>query len=62
MIVKMPSSKKVLLFKRVLKTLLQVLGKGAFGVVYTAQDKQAPETYACKSIAKAKLVSEVRYF
>lgn len=37
-----------------------MLGKGAFGVVYSAEDKQAPETYACKSIAKAKLVSEVR--
>ncbi len=39
----------------------QVLGKGAFGIVYTAQDKLAPDTYACKSIAKAKLVSEVAH-
>jgi len=38
---------------------LQVLGKGAFGIVYAAQDKHGTETFACKSIAKAKLVSEV---
>ena len=36
-----------------------MLGKGAFGVVYAAQEKQGSETFACKSIAKAKLVSEV---
>lgn len=36
----------------------QVLGKGAFGIVYAAQEKQGTETFACKSIAKAKLVSE----
>jgi hypothetical protein len=38
---------------------LQVLGKGAFGIVYAAEDKHGTETFACKSIAKAKLVSEV---
>lgn len=37
----------------------QVLGKGAFGVVYAAQDKSSGTIYACKSIAKAKLVTEV---
>ena len=35
-----------------------VLGKGAFGVVYTAQAKATNHLYACKSIAKAKLVSK----
>ena len=41
---------------------LQVLGKGAFGVVYAAQEKQGSETFACKSIAKATRVSEVRHW
>ena len=38
----------------------QVLGKGAFGTVYLAEDgvKQA---FACKSISKAKLITEVRH-
>ena len=38
---------------------LQVLGKGAFGTVYLATDKADNKPYACKSINKAKLVTEV---
>lgn len=37
----------------------QVLGKGAFGTVVVAADKKTNKVYACKSIEKAKLVSEV---
>ena len=48
-------------YHHLLSMMPQVLGKGAFGIVYTAQDKLAPDTYACKSIAKAKLVSEVAH-
>lgn len=39
--------------------VLQVLGKGAFGIVYLAVDKADNRQYACKSINKAKLVTEV---
>ena len=38
---------------------MQVLGKGAFGTVYLATDKADNRQYACKSINKAKLVTEV---
>lgn len=37
----------------------QVLGKGAFGTVYVAANKKTNQLCACKSIDKAKLVSEV---
>ena len=39
----------------------QVLGKGAFGTVYHAEDG-AKQAFACKSISKAKLITEVRYY
>ncbi|KAK9810447.1 hypothetical protein WJX72_010861 [[Myrmecia] bisecta] len=39
-------------------TLGAVLGKGAFGTVYLAAEKTTGKQYACKSIAKAKLVCE----
>lgn len=38
---------------------VQVLGKGAFGTVYHAEDG-AKQSFACKSISKAKLITEVR--
>ncbi len=38
----------------------QVLGKGAFGTVYLATDITDNREFACKSINKAKLVTEVR--
>lgn len=34
-----------------------VLGKGSFGIVCQACDKRTGQLYACKSIPKAKLVS-----
>ena len=37
----------------------QVLGKGAFGVVYEATCLEDKKQYACKSISKAKLVTKV---
>ena len=37
----------------------QVLGKGAFGVVYEAKSLDDHKDYACKSISKAKLVTKV---
>ena len=37
----------------------QVLGKGAFGTVFYAEDG-AKQAYACKSISKAKLITDVR--
>ena len=37
----------------------QVLGKGAFGVVYEARSLDNQKDYACKSISKAKLVTKV---
>ena len=39
---------------------MQVLGKGAFGTVSFAANKKSNQICACKSIDKAKLVSEVR--
>ncbi|CAL8466924.1 g6460 [Coccomyxa elongata] len=36
----------------------QILGKGAFGIVYLATDLADNKQYACKSINKAKLVTE----
>ena len=39
-----------------LYTLGPVLGKGAFGTVYQATDKESGVVYACKSISKAKLI------
>eukprot|EP00891_Asterochloris_glomerata_P002436 jgi/Astpho2/2436/fgenesh1_pm.00044_%23_18_t len=39
-------------------TLGQVLGKGAFGTVYAATNRQTGEVLACKSISKAKLVCQ----
>ncbi|CAK0733939.1 hypothetical protein CVIRNUC_000358 [Coccomyxa viridis] len=36
----------------------QVLGKGAFGVVYEAKSLDDHKDYACKSISKAKLVTK----
>ena len=38
---------------------VQVLGKGAFGTVYHAEDG-AKQAFACKSISKAKLITDVR--
>ena len=39
----------------------QVLGKGAFGVVYEATCLDDNRQYACKSISKAKLVTRVSH-
>ena len=39
----------------------QILGKGAFGIVYLATDLADSRQYACKSINKAKLVTEVAF-
>ena len=39
----------------------QVLGKGAFGIVYEATCLHDHRQYACKSISKAKLVTRVHY-
>ncbi|KAK9800898.1 hypothetical protein WJX73_008296 [Symbiochloris irregularis] len=36
----------------------RILGKGAFGTVYVATNRKTSHAYACKSIDKAKLVSE----
>ena len=38
---------------------VQVLGKGAFGTVFLAEDG-AKQAFACKSISKAKLITEAR--
>ena len=38
---------------------MQVLGKGAFGIVYEAISLEDKRQYACKSISKAKLVTKV---
>lgn len=40
----------------------QVLGKGAFGIVYLATDLADNRQYACKSINKAKLVTDVNTY
>ena len=37
----------------------KVLGKGAFGTVYAAQNLKTGKTYAVKCIEKSKLVTEV---
>ena len=37
----------------------QVLGKGAFGIVYEVVCLEDNRQYACKSISKAKLVTKV---
>jgi len=37
-------------------TLGKELGRGQFGVTYICTDKQTKEQYACKSIAKRKLI------
>ena len=38
--------------------LVQVLGRGNFGVVYRVFDKKTGEALACKSICKRKLLNQ----